>query len=266
MEQISLFSSLCGNNNFPNSILYQGFPIFLTRQKDRRTLSLSVEFNGQVQIMCSASTSQRVIKQFLSHHWVWIQKQIKKRKEKQIKYPVKKFRSGESFLFQGKILKLKYEKDNASMGIGFRIERSYIIYKWNEFCDLNREILKEKLISFYEQTGQKVLREHINQLSQLMELYPKYIRIAGQKSLWGSCSAQGTISLNWRLLAAPIEVLMYVVVHELAHLKYLNHSPDFWFFVSKWCPQYRTYEKWLRDNQEAMDFLLPSSELHGRFT
>jgi predicted metal-dependent hydrolase len=72
------------------------------------------------------------------------------------------------------------------------------------------------------------------------------IRIGGQRTLWGSCSSRGTLSFNWRLVLAPPEVLDYVVVHELCHLRVPNHSRDFWALVERHRPYWRRERAWLR--------------------
>src|SRR5206468_5218175 len=74
------------------------------------------------------------------------------------------------------------------------------------------------------------------------------IRIGDQRTRWGSCSARGTLSFNWRLVLAPLEVLDYVVVHELAHLLVPNHSPHFWQLVEHRRPQWRAQRAWLREH------------------
>jgi predicted metal-dependent hydrolase len=74
------------------------------------------------------------------------------------------------------------------------------------------------------------------------------IRIGGQRTLWGSCSAGGTLSFNWRLVLAPLEVLDYVVVHELCHLRVLNHSRAFWELVEGRRPHWREQRAWLREH------------------
>ena len=74
------------------------------------------------------------------------------------------------------------------------------------------------------------------------------IRIGGQRTLWGSCSAHGTLSFNWRLVLAPPEVVDYVVVHELCHLLVPNHSQPFWSLVERHRPGWREQRAWLREH------------------
>ena len=74
------------------------------------------------------------------------------------------------------------------------------------------------------------------------------ISVRDQKTRWGSCSAKGTLSFNWRLMLAPPAIQDYVIIHELCHLTYMNHSNAFWKKVESVCPDYRTARKWLKDH------------------
>lgn len=74
------------------------------------------------------------------------------------------------------------------------------------------------------------------------------IRIGGQRTLWGSCSPRGTLSFNWRLVLAPLEVLDYVVAHELCHLRVPNHSRRFWALVEEHRPRWHEQRDWLREH------------------
>lgn len=74
------------------------------------------------------------------------------------------------------------------------------------------------------------------------------IRIGNQKTRWGSCSSKGTLSFNWRLMLAPPAILDYVIVHELCHLTYMNHSGDFWECVAAILPDYKEKRKWLKEH------------------
>lgn len=80
------------------------------------------------------------------------------------------------------------------------------------------------------------------------------ITIRDQKTRWGSCSSTGTLSFNYRLMLAPPRVLDYVVVHELCHLTYMNHSKDFWNMVGSILPDYKKYRKWLKENGDTLHF------------
>jgi predicted metal-dependent hydrolase len=72
------------------------------------------------------------------------------------------------------------------------------------------------------------------------------VSVRNQKSRWGSCSRRGTISLNWRLIQMPAHVSDYIILHELAHLRHMNHSSRFWQEVERLCPDYRVAERWLK--------------------
>lgn len=76
----------------------------------------------------------------------------------------------------------------------------------------------------------------------------KHVTVRNQRSRWGSCSAGGTISLNWRLVQAPDAVRDYIIYHELMHLREMNHSDRFWTRVAEVCPWWRDAEKWLKRN------------------
>lgn len=82
----------------------------------------------------------------------------------------------------------------------------------------------------------------------------KRITIRSQKSRWGSCSRRGTISLNWRLIQTPTQVRDYILIHELMHLRVMNHSPEFWAEVANACPDYREAELWLKRNSRKIGF------------
>lgn len=86
-----------------------------------------------------------------------------------------------------------------------------------------------------------------------LQVQPRTVRVREQKRRWGSCSAGGALNFNWRLILAPAEVLDYVVVHELCHLKELNHSPRFWAQVAGILPEYREPRAWLRNNSLLLD-------------
>jgi predicted metal-dependent hydrolase len=103
-----------------------------------------------------------------------------------------------------------------------------------------------------ESEGRLAARELVSALveeeSPRIGVSYRRLRIADQRTIWGSCSPRGTISFNWRLVLAPLEVLDYVVVHELCHLRILDHSRRFWRLVEQHRPQWREQRDWLREH------------------
>lgn len=102
-----------------------------------------------------------------------------------------------------------------------------------------------------EQAGE-LIRARVRYLGAALGLEYGKIFIKEQRTLWASCSCRKNLNFNWRLAAAPAEILDYVIVHELCHLREMNHSKRFWGLVREVCPDYKTRKKWLKDNGRAL--------------
>lgn len=99
----------------------------------------------------------------------------------------------------------------------------------------------------YRETARNAIVPRVVFYAKLMQVHFNGIRIKEQKSRWGSCSSKGNLNFNWRLVLMPQEVLDYVVVHELCHLRHMNHSREFWAYVEEIMPDYRRWKKWLKE-------------------
>lgn len=86
----------------------------------------------------------------------------------------------------------------------------------------------------------------------VLNVRPKRVAIRDQVSRWGSCSVDGSLSFNWRLIMAPPRVLEYIVIHELAHIRQHNHSKRFWSLVAEHCPDFEKHERWLDDHNDRI--------------
>jgi predicted metal-dependent hydrolase len=87
-----------------------------------------------------------------------------------------------------------------------------------------------------------------------MDVEYEQIQIRNQRTKWGSCSTTGTLGLNWRLMMAPPEIVDYIVVHELAHLRESNHTDSFWSLVAEHDPDYEEHSRWLEENSTQLIF------------
>lgn len=116
------------------------------------------------------------------------------------------------------------------------------------------EFIRAALVEWYQAQARELVGERVNLLAGRLGLRPARVRIKEQKTLWGSCSGQGSLNFNWKLVMAPPEAVDYVVIHELCHLKRMDHSPDFWRLVADYCPDFQVHRSWLRKYGPALSF------------
>lgn len=112
--------------------------------------------------------------------------------------------------------------------------------------------LSEAEYQRYRELAGRVIARRAEEYARQMQVTYKRITIRDQKTRWGSCSVKGNLNFNWRLILAPAEVLDYVVVHELAHLKEMNHSWRFWKQVETVMPDFAKHRLWLKQNGDML--------------
>lgn len=134
----------------------------------------------------------------------------------------------------------------------------YINSKWDN-SRKEREV-ECGLLKWYKSQALETISHRVEKLSYLLKVNYNNIRIKDQKTRWGSCSQKGNLNFNWRLIKAPQWVLDYVVIHELCHLKHLNHSKEFWNMVEEYCEEYKNAKDWLNNNAYK---LLSNKILHN---
>jgi len=105
---------------------------------------------------------------------------------------------------------------------------------------------------WYRRMARREIGERLDRACALAGLEYTRLTIRDQRTRWGSCSRNGAMSFNWRLLLAPSEVLDYVVWHEVCHLEVMDHSPRFWALVARHCPEHAKRAAWLRHNAATL--------------
>ena len=116
----------------------------------------------------------------------------------------------------------------------------------------SEELLQTRLTTWLRRRARSVAEQMIAVYAPEMKVQPTRLRIADQSSRWGSASADGTISLSWRLVMAPPEVADYVVIHEVVHLEELNHSKRFWQKVKALAPDFLKAKQWLERHRRLL--------------
>lgn len=147
---------------------------------------------------------------------------------------------------------LKYAKETLERqeGMVYRTRDRLCV----ELRTLGAGVMRELLEAWFKKQAAERLPQRLHQFSGQLGVEPVRVQIRAQKSRWGSCSSTGDISLNWRLVLLPLKLADYVLVHELCHLKHMNHSRDFWRLVASLIPDYR-------NRRERIAILQPSLAL-----
>ncbi|HHV97959.1 MAG TPA: M48 family metallopeptidase [Clostridiaceae bacterium] len=229
--------------NYDNRIYYT-----LLRTK-RKTIGITIDRNGEVKVHAPFYASDRQVFEVVRKEADWIIKKVKEVTERNSKLICRQFVNGEKFLYIGKEYSLEIvEKDSGRSGVLIQEDTLAVYISQGLSGEIRKQAIKEALIKWYRQRFADIIKERFEKYSSQLKVSPCKVVIKDQKTRWGSCSKKGNINMNWRLIMAPVEIIDYVVVHELCHLKVMNHSKDFWNLVASILPNYNERRKWLKVN------------------
>ena len=156
----------------------------------------------------------------------------------------KELKSGDSVPYLGQDLELVKQENHHGESVvldGNKLALSPDLFK--------NGLLELALEQWYRSEAAKLITEKTTKLSSQMGINYKRIVIRGQKTRWGSCSHKKNLSFNWKLIMAPEPVVEYVIIHELIHLKEMNHSKGFWELVAQYCLGWQEHKKWLKQHE-----------------
>lgn len=203
----------------------------LIRSK-RKTLSLQV--NNQAELIVRAPNLLPIekIEQFVVEKSSWIDKKLTAATTKIPKKPY--YQNNENFLYLGNsyplMISSKFSAKLNFNGVKFKTKQA------------NRA----QFLTWYKNSFREIALPRLMYYAKTHKLNYQQVRLKSQKTLWGSCSSVNNINLNYLLIQAPINVIDYVIVHELCHTVHKNHSKDFWQLVESILPNYKASKSWLK--------------------
>ena len=209
----------------------------LIRSK-RRTIALIIERDGTLIVRAPMRVSQVMIESFIQQKADWIMRTREKIKTIE-QTPTRQYVDGEKFLFLGSFFDLKLVRPQRPP---LQFDRGFIL------SQSMQQKGRQYFAKWYKERAYEIISERVQEYSQRFSFAPRRVKISSARTRWGSCSPDGTLNFTWRLIMAPLEMIDYVVVHELAHLRVKNHSSKFWKVVESIDPEYRKKRKWLREN------------------
>ena len=214
----------------------------LVRAK-RRTIALIIERDGSLTVRAPKRATLLDIKKFIHEKSGWIVR-TRERLRPIIETPKKQFSEGEKFLFLGSEYELKLVTPQRP---ALKFEDQFSL---RHTAQKNAEMFFTR---WYKEQALSVFSERVHSYANLHGFQPKKVKVTSAKTRWGSCSSNGNLNFTWRLVMAPLEVIDYVVIHELAHLRVKNHSSKFWKLVESIDKEYKVKRKWLRLNGEKLN-------------
>jgi len=173
----------------------------------------------------------------------WIQKKLSQIPE----YREHKFIDGELFYYLGSQYPLRFDENVKN---DRRITAKLSPENRGVFIANN----KTQLQKLYRYLARNYLAKRLKELSKYTNIPYEKMRLSSAHTRWGSCSSNGTISLNWKLIMAPAGIIDYVIIHELCHVRHMNHSRLFWQLVTHYLPDCKERRKWLRQNSNKLVF------------
>ncbi len=219
-------------------------PLLFVKNPRARRYVLRLTRDGRARVTVPRGGSLGEARKFAGRHISWLEKQLVQRARQT---PVLELRPGASVLFRGELWIL--ERNPTSL------DSSFIEIRLGP--DVLRvpsplQDLRPAVESHLRAIANRELPRRVLELAAQHGFQVHRITVRSQRSRWGSCSRRATISLNWRLVQMPETVRDYIILHELAHLRVMNHSERFWREVERLCPWYKESERWLKQNRHRL--------------
>src|SRR5215469_1310281 len=218
-------------------------PVALVRNRRARRYVLRLRADGVARLTVPRHGSTAEAWQFALRNGAWLERQL----QYYATHPVRprEWLAGREIFFRGKPTRIEVTANGN--GHVIRLE-SKLIRVAHSDGDLRPAIEKHlRALATAE------LPARVQEFAVMHGLQVRRVTIRGQRSRWGSCSFNGVISLNWRLVQVPLFVRDYIILHELMHLRQMNHSDRFWKEVERVCPDYKEAKLWLRENPGLLD-------------
>lgn len=226
-------------------IKYQNKTIAYTVSKARiKNFYITIE-NGEVVIKAPWYATTAQIQNVVEEKREWIMRKLEEYKTSPRK--AKEYADGERFQILGESYYLNiYYKDINNAILNVENGKIVVILPLEYADEDNTEQIKKMLDKMYYMVAEREVEQAFEKIRKMVGLAPEEYRIRKVKSVWGSCSSNKKITINQNLAMYSRKALEYVVLHEICHLKYMNHSKKFWAMVEQYMPDYKEAEKELK--------------------
>ncbi|MDQ0160021.1 M48 family metallopeptidase [Alkalibacillus salilacus] len=215
--------------------------------EDRKDVRVSVDLINGVEVYTPEHLEQTKLDEILKKKARWISEKLEALDEVKAVTQPKEMVSGEKLPYLGRNYRIKIYKDSVqSASLKLKQGRFVAIVPdyWTQ--EMIQQQLDQHFKTWYREHGLKKMLDRKHHYESLLGVESRSFQLRTQHKRWGTCTPNGDIYINWRLAMAPVHVIDYVIVHELAHLIVAEHNDQFWKIVKSTLPDYEASKEWLR--------------------
>mgnify|MGYP000432678276 CR=1 FL=1 len=229
----------------------------LIRSARRKTLGLQVK-QGEIIVRAPVFLSDEQINGFIHQKSDWLKSKLEQQKTHPVSQPFS-FTQGSFIWINGERKKLNITFQAIAQVLDLKDEIRVVLplksrHHHNKLSseELTKQRVKKQLECWFKLQASKYISNRLPKFSLQTNLVPKSFKIRQYKARWGSCNSRDELSFNYLLMMAPYWVVDYVIIHELCHLRHLNHSKDFWQLVAHHNPEFKQAKVWLKKHQREL--------------
>lgn len=213
----------------------------------RKTASIYIERDGKVSVLVPEKLTTRQVEDLLESKRKWIYQSLAEWQDLNANRIQRDYVNGEGFLYLGRSYRLKLVSDLTEP---LMLKDGYFCLRSTKGSVPDADAAFKE---FYRSKGTTKIPARVEYFQSKMGVQPRSIKLMDLKNRWASCTASGNLNFHWKCMMAPLTIIDYIVVHELAHLIHPNHTAAFWNEVDKVLPDFQERKSWLRDNGAGMD-------------
>jgi predicted metal-dependent hydrolase len=204
--------------------------------KNVKNVGIRVSHDQHVRIVAPKWLPERHLENILNQREDWIQKHLQKLRTRKQPVPL----ADDQMLFKGQIF---HVEQNTKLNHTIELDEDQLIIRAGMSFST-----KHRQLAWYRNEAKKYIDHRVRDMSVRYGFHYNKIFIRSQKTRWGSCSKRKNLSFNWKLIKSPLFVIDYLILHELVHTEFMNHSKQYWQKVHSLCPEYKTASQWLKEH------------------
>lgn len=212
-------------------------------------MGIYIDVYGNIELRVPKSTTDVQIQDLIESKWSWIVKKQLEQKEKTKGFKEKNYQEAEELLYLGRHYPIKIVVNASSSTASVRFVDEVLEISVQSH---DETVIKKLMVKFYKQQCKRLVETRIKVYQSYFKVKPKNIKITSNKQNWGTCNSLRELTFNWKLAMAPLDVIDYVVIHEMCHMVHMNHDRSFWRLVGKYMPDYEEKQAWLQASHWKM--------------